>query len=197
MAIFLLIFQKNRIDQEVFDLLMDLAKSRKVESGRDSMFGGEKINFTEDRAVLHVALRNRSNKPILVGGKDVMIEVNAVLDHMGQFCNEIISGSWKGFSGKAITDVVNIGIGGSDLGPLMVTEALKPYQVGPNVHFVSNIDGTHMSEVLKKCKAETTLFVIASKTFTTQETITNATTAKMWLLETSKDESAVAKHFVA
>merc|ERR1711992_164342 len=177
---------------------MDLAKSRKVEAGRDSMFGGEKINFTEDRAVLHVALRNRSNTPILVDGKDVMVEVDAVLDHMGQFCNEIISGSWKGFSGKAITDVVNIGIGGSDLGPLMVTEALKPYQVGPNVHFVSNIDGTHMAEALKKCNPETTLFVIASKTFTTQETITNATTAKEWLLKAAGgDQSAVAEHFCA
>jgi len=191
-------FSKNRIDQEVFDLLMDLAKSRKVEAGRDSMFGGEKINFTEDRAVLHVALRNRSNKPILVGGKDVMTDVNAVLDHMGEFCNEVISGTWKGFSGKAITDVVNIGIGGSDLGPLMVTEALKPYQVGPNVHFVSNIDGTHMAEALKKCDPETTLFVIASKTFTTQETITNATTAKQWLVKAAGGkEDSVAKHFVA
>jgi len=194
----LLDFSKNRIDEEVFGLLLDLAKSRKVEAGRDSMFKGEKINFTEDRAVLHVALRNRSNTPILVDGKDQMIEVNQVLDHMGQFCNEIISGSWKGFSGKAITDVVNIGIGGSDLGPLMVTEALKPYQVGPNVHFVSNIDGTHMAEALKKCNPETTLFVIASKTFTTQETITNATTAKEWLLKAAGgDQSAVAKHFCA
>merc|ERR1712241_1166863 len=123
----------------------------------------------------------------MVNGQDVMTDVNAVLKHMGEFCNEVISGTWKGFSGKAITDVVNIGIGGSDLGPLMVTEALKPYQVGPNVHFVSNIDGTHMSEVLKKCKAETTLFVIASKTFTTQETITNANTAKKWFLDAAKD----------
>jgi len=191
-------FSKNRIDQEVFDLLIDLAKSRKVEAGRDSMFAGETINFTEDRAVLHIALRNRSNKPILVDGKDVMTDVNAVLDHMGQFCNEIISGNWKGFSGKAITDVVNIGIGGSDLGPLMVTEALKTYQVGPNVHFVSNIDGTHMAEALKKCNPETTLFVIASKTFTTQETITNAETAKEWLVKAAGgSEEAVAKHFVA
>merc|ERR1712215_387668 len=148
-------------------------------------------------AVLHIALRNRSNTPIMVDGKDVMVEVNAVLDHMGQFCNEIISGSWKGYSGKAITDVVNIGIGGSDLGPLMVTEALKPYQVGPKVHFISNIDGTHAAEVLKKLNAETTLFVIASKTFTTQETITNANTAKQWFLKAAKDSKFVANHFVA
>merc|ERR1711936_984187 len=193
----LLDFSKNRIDEEVFGLLLDLARSRKVELGRDSMFKGEKINFTEDRAVLHIALRNRSNTPIMVDGKDVMPEVNGVLDHMGQFCNEIISGSRKGFSGKAITDVVNIGIGGSDLGPLMVTEALKPYQVGPNVHFVSNIDGTHVAEVLKKVKPETTLFVIASKTFTTQETITNAETCKTWFLLSAKNPSFVAKHFVA
>jgi len=190
-------FSKNRIDKEVFDLLLDLAKSRKVDAGRDSMFAGEKINFTEDRAVLHIALRNRANKPILVDGKDVMPEVNAVLDHMKEFCHDVISGSWKGYSGKAISDVVNIGIGGSDLGPLMVTEALKPYQIGPNVHFVSNIDGTHMSEVLKKCNPETTLFVIASKTFTTQETITNATTAKEWLVKSAGKVEAVAKHFVA
>merc|ERR1712180_275557 len=195
---FLVDYSKNKINEDVFEMLMDLAKERGVEVARDSMFKGEKINFTEDRAVLHIALRNRSNTPIVVDGKDVMPEVNGVLDHMGQFCNEIISGSWKGFSGKAITDVVNIGIGGSDLGPLMVTEALKPYQVGPNVHFVSNIDGTHMAVTLKKCNPETTLFVIASKTFTTQETITNATTAKEWLLKAAGgDQSAVAKHFCA
>merc|ERR1711962_32519 len=193
----LLDFSKNRIDEEVFGLLLDLARSRKVELGRDSMFKGEKINFTEDRAVLHIALRNRSNTPIQVEGKDVMPEVNRVLDKMEEFCGRVVSGEWKGYTGKSITDVVNIGIGGSDLGPLMVTEALKPYQVGPNVHFVSNIDGTHMAVTLKKCNPETTLFVIASKTFTTQETITNATTAKMWFSESAKDESFVAKHFVA
>ena len=126
-----------------------------------------------------------------------MPEVNAVLDHMKQFCGEVISGAWKGFTGKSITDVVNIGIGGSDLGPLMVTEALKPFAVGPRVHFVSNIDGTHMAETLKKCEAETTMFVIASKTFTTQETITNANTAKQWFLASAKDEKFVANHFVA
>merc|ERR1712002_299715 len=193
----LLDFSKNRIDEELFGLLIDLAKSRKVELGRDSMFAGEKINFTEDRAVLHIALRNRSNTPIFVDGKDVMVEVNDVLDHMGQFCNEIISGSWKGFSGKAIKDVVNIGIGGSDLGPLMVTEALKPYQVGPNVHFVSNIDGTHLAEVLKRVNPETVLFVVASKTFTTQETITNASSAKEWFVNKTKSPGSVSLHFVA
>ena len=190
-------YSKNRINQEVFDLLLGVAKSRNVEGGRDAMFKGDQINFTEDRAVLHIALRNRSNTPILVNGQDVMGDVNAVLNHMSEFCGAVISGSWQGYSGEQIKDVVNIGIGGSDLGPLMVTEALKPYQVGPNVHFVSNIDGTHMSEVLKKCKPETTLFVIASKTFTTQETITNANTAKEWFLKTAGQKDAVAKHFVA
>lgn len=161
------------------------------------MFSAEKINFTENRAVLHVALRNRANRPILVDGKDVMPDVNRVLAHMKEFCNEIISGSWTGYTGKKITDVVNIGIGGSDLGPLMVTESLKNYQIGPNVHFVSNVDGTHVAEVTKKLNAETTLFIIASKTFTTQETITNAETAKEWFLAKAGDAGAVAKHFVA
>ncbi|XP_040584010.1 glucose-6-phosphate isomerase [Lepeophtheirus salmonis] len=190
-------FSKNRVDDATLKLLIDLAKSRSVEQARHALFSGDKINFTEDRAVLHVALRNRSNTPITVNNKDVMPSVNAVLDHMKEFCSQVIGGEWKGFSGKTVTDVVNIGIGGSDLGPLMVTEALKPYQVGPNVHFVSNIDGTHMATTLKKVNPETTLFIIASKTFTTQETITNATTAKEWFLNVAKDPSAVAKHFVA
>jgi len=192
-------YSKNRINDEVFQLLVNLAKSRKLEAAREQLFTGEAINFTENRAVLHIALRNRSNVDIVdsVTGENVVPKVNAVLKHMGEFCGRVVSGEWKGYTGKSITDVVNIGIGGSDLGPLMVTEALKPYQVGPNVHFVSNIDGTHMAVTLKRCNPETTLFVIASKTFTTQETITNATTAKMWFLESAKDESAVAKHFVA
>jgi len=194
---FLVDYSKNKINEDVFEMLMDLAKERGVEVARDAMFAGEKINFTEDRAVLHVALRNRSNVPMVVDGKNVMPAVNKVLNHMKDFCNKVISGAWKGFSGKKITDVVNVGIGGSDLGPLMVTEALKPYQVGPNVHFVSNIDGTHVAEVLKKVKPETTLFVIASKTFTTQETITNAETCKTWFLLSAKNPSYVAKHFVA
>uniref|UniRef100_A0A665URC9 Glucose-6-phosphate isomerase n=1 Tax=Echeneis naucrates TaxID=173247 RepID=A0A665URC9_ECHNA len=166
------------------------AKSRRVEEARDKMFSGEKINFTEGRAVLHIALRNRSNTPIKVDGKDVMPEVNRVLDKMKAFCHKVRSGEWKGFSGKSITDVVNIGIGGSDLGPLMVTEALKPYSAGgPNVWFVSNIDGTHMAKTLAQLNAETTLFIIASKTFTTQETITNAESARDWFLQTANDVS--------
>ncbi|KAF4522225.1 hypothetical protein B566_EDAN009069, partial [Ephemera danica] len=179
----LLDFSKNRVDDKAVALLFDLAKARKVEAARDSMFSAEKINFTEGRAVLHVALRNRSNTPIVLDGKDVMPDV--------------ISGSWKGYTGKSITDVINIGIGGSDLGPLMVTEALRHYAVGPRVHFVSNVDGTHLAETLKKLDPETSLFIVASKTFTTQETISNATSAKLWFLEAAKDASAVAKHFVA
>uniref|UniRef100_A0A0P5I3W1 Glucose-6-phosphate isomerase n=2 Tax=Daphnia magna TaxID=35525 RepID=A0A0P5I3W1_9CRUS len=190
-------YSKNRVDEETLKLLVELAKSRKVQESRDAMFSGQKINFTENRAVLHTALRNRSNRPVLVDGVDVMPDVNAVLAHMKEFCAEVISGQWKGYTGKAITDVVNIGIGGSDLGPLMVTEALKAYSIGPNVHFVSNVDGTHIAVTLQKLNPETTLFIIASKTFTTQETITNAESAKSWFLEKAKDESAVAKHFVA
>merc|ERR1719187_1244434 len=190
-------YSKNRIDDQALKLLLNLAKERDVENARDAMFSGEKINFTEDRSVLHIALRNRSNVPMKVGGADVMPDVNAVLKHMKEFCQQVISGDWKGYTGKSITDVVNIGIGGSDLGPLMVSEALKPYAVGPNVHFVSNIDGTHIAKTLKNLNAETTLFIIASKTFTTQETITNATSAKSWFLKAANDSSAVSKHFVA
>nr|KAG5696593.1 hypothetical protein BaRGS_034054 [Batillaria attramentaria] len=190
-------YSKNLINEDVMQKLLQLAKDRQVEAMRQAMFTGEKINFTEDRAVLHIALRNQSKAPITVDGKDVMPDVNAVLRHMREFTQSVISGQWKGYTGKAITDVVNIGIGGSDLGPLMVTEALKPFQVGPNVHFISNVDGTHLAEVLKPLKAETTLFIIASKTFTTQETITNATSAKEWFLKNISDTSAVSKHFVA
>ncbi|XP_058501297.1 glucose-6-phosphate isomerase a [Solea solea] len=194
----LLDYSKNLINEEVMSMLIAMAKSRGVEESREKMFTGEKINFTEGRAVLHVALRNRSNTPILVDGKDVMPEVNRVLDKMKAFCHKVRSGEWRGFSGKSITDVVNIGIGGSDLGPLMVTEALKPYSAGgPNVWFVSNIDGTHLAKTLAQLNAETTLFIIASKTFTTQETITNAESARDWFLQSAKDKSAVAKHFVA
>uniref|UniRef100_A0A668ABF0 Glucose-6-phosphate isomerase n=1 Tax=Myripristis murdjan TaxID=586833 RepID=A0A668ABF0_9TELE len=194
----LLDYSKNLITDEVMKMLVDLAKSRGVEAAREKMFAGEKINFTEGRAVLHVALRNRSNTPIMVGGKDVMPEVNKVLEKMKGFCHRVRSGEWKGYTGKAITDVVNVGIGGSDLGPLMVTEALKPYSKGgPHVWFVSNIDGTHIAKTLAQLNAETTLFIIASKTFTTQETITNAESAKEWFLEHAKDVTAVAKHFVA
>lgn len=194
----LLDYSKNLINEEVMRMLFDMARSVGVEAAREKMFAGEKINFTEGRAVLHTALRNRSNTPIMVEGKDVMPDVNRVLEQMKGFCHRVRSGEWKGFSGKAITDVVNIGIGGSDLGPLMVTEALKPYSKGgPNVWFVSNIDGTHMAKTLAQLNTETTLFIIASKTFTTQETITNAETAKEWFLQAAKDTSAVAKHFVA
>ncbi|KAG0234865.1 hypothetical protein BGW42_006142 [Actinomortierella wolfii] len=191
-------FSKNIITEETFGLLIQLAREAKVEEMRRKMFTGEHINFTENRSVLHVALRNVSNTPILSDGKDVMPEVNAVLEHMREFSEQVRSGAWKGYTGERITDVVNIGIGGSDLGPVMVTEALKPYaQKGLNVHFVSNIDGTHIAEVLKVVKPESTLFIVASKTFTTQETITNATTAKTWFLQHAKDEAHVAKHFVA
>lgn len=168
---------------------MELAKVRHVAEARNAMMSGEAINITENRAVLHIALRNRSDQAINVDGKNVMPDVRAELTHMKEFTNQVISGVWRGFTGKQITDVVNIGIGGSDLGPLMVTEALKPYCKGLHSHFVSNIDGTHMAEVLKKVNYETTLFIIASKTFTTQETITNATSAKNWLLEQTKDVS--------
>ncbi|VDP18767.1 unnamed protein product [Heligmosomoides polygyrus] len=190
-------FSKHRISDVTFDKLMDVARSRNVEAMRAAMFSGERINFTENRAVLHIALRNRSNTPILVDGKDVMPDVNRVLDHMKDFSDKIISGAWTGYTGQKIEDVVNIGIGGSDLGPLMVCEALRHYQIGPNVHFVSNVDGTHIAEVTKKLNPETTLFIIASKTFTTQETITNAETAKEWFLKKAGDKGAVAKHFVA
>ncbi|KAH8384663.1 hypothetical protein KR093_004418 [Drosophila rubida] len=193
----LLDYSKNRINDEIWPLLLELAKTRRVEAARDAMFSGQHINITENRAVLHTALRNRSTDPIILNGHDVMQDVRAELAHMKEFTNKVISGVWRGCTGKQITDVVNIGIGGSDLGPLMVTEALKPYGKGLHSHFVSNIDGTHMAEVLKKVNYETTLFIIASKTFTTQETITNATSAKCWLLEHTKDEDAVAKHFVA
>uniref|UniRef100_A0AAQ4PRV2 Glucose-6-phosphate isomerase n=1 Tax=Gasterosteus aculeatus aculeatus TaxID=481459 RepID=A0AAQ4PRV2_GASAC len=184
----LLDYSKNLITDEVMKMLFDLAKSRGIEAAREKMFAGEKINFTEGRSVLHVALRNRSNTPVVVDGKDVMPDVNRVLEKMKGFCHRVRSGEWKGFTGKAITDVVNVGIGGSDLGPLMVTEALKPYSKGgPRVWFVSNIDGTHIAKTLAQLNAETTLFIVASKTFTTQETITNAESAKAWFLEQAKD----------
>lgn len=190
-------FSKNRITEETLAKLQDLAKETDLAGAIKSMFSGEKINRTEDRAVLHVALRNRSNTPIIVDGKDVMPEVNAVLEKMKAFSEAIISGQWKGYTGKAITDVVNIGIGGSDLGPFMVTEALRPYKNHLNMHFVSNVDGTHIAEVLKKVNPETTLFLVASKTFTTQETMTNAHSARDWFLSTANDEKHIAKHFAA
>ena len=198
----LLDYSKNRVSKETMALLMDLARERGVSEATEKMFSGEKINNTEDRAVLHVALRNRSNTPIYYEGRDVMPQVNGVLNKMKGFCSKVRSGEWKGYTGQSITDVVNIGIGGSDLGPYMVTEALKPYSRVNGVevlkvHFVSNVDGTHVAETLRSLNPETTLFVIASKTFTTQETITNAQSAKDWFLETAKNKGAVAKHFVA
>ncbi len=191
-------FSKNIIDDEVREVLLELANECELQDAIESMFTGQKINVTEDRSVLHVALRNRSNTPIITDGENVMPEVNAVLGQMKDFSEKVISGAWKGYTGKAITDIVNIGIGGSDLGPLMVTEALKPYKKeNINLHFVSNVDGTHIAETLKLVNPETTLFIVASKTFTTQETMTNANSAKDWFLKTAKDEAFVKFHFAA
>lgn len=190
-------YSKNRITQETLDKLLSLAEECDVRGAIRSMFSGENINRTENRAVLHTALRHRDNTPVMTDGQDVMPQVRAVLEKMRLFSERIISGNWKGYTGKAITDVVNIGIGGSDLGPYMVTEALKPYKNHLGMHFVSNVDGTHIAETLKTLNPETTLFLIASKTFTTQETMTNAHSARDWFLAKAKDESEVAKHFVA
>lgn len=190
-------YSKNIITEDTLLLLNELANQIELKPAIDSMFGGLAINKTENRAVLHVALRNRSNTPVMVDGKDVMPEVNKVLEQMKQFSNKLISGEWKGYSGKKITDIVNIGIGGSDLGPYMVTEALRPYWQGIVPHFVSNVDGTHLAETVKHLNPETTLFIIASKTFTTQETMTNATSARDWFLEKTSQSGDVAKHFVA
>ncbi len=193
----LLDYSKNRIDEQTVALLIQLARECSVNKAIDAMFSGEKINATEGRPVLHIALRNRSNTPIYVDGKDVMPDVNRVLEQMKTFSEAIILGDWKGFTGKAITDVVNIGIGGSDLGPVMVTEALKSYKNHLNMHFVSNVDATQIVETLKCLGPETTLFLIASKTFTTQETMTNAHSARNWFLAGGGSEKDVAKHFAA
>lgn len=194
---FVLDYSKNRISRQTLDLLTELARECNVAQMRDKMFAGDKINFTEDRAVLHTALRNRSDKPVFVDGKDVMPQIKHVLDKMRAFSDKVRSGVWRGATGKAIKSVVNIGIGGSDLGPLMALEALKPYQKPElEFHFVSNIDGTAITEALKKCDPETTLFLVASKTFTTQETMTNAQSARTWLVDALGDK-AVAHHFVA
>jgi len=190
-------FSKNLIIDETIKELIELARELDLKDAIVSMFEGIKINQTESRSVLHVALRNRSNTPFHVDGEDIMPEVNRVLDQMRKFSVQLQEGSWKGFSGKPITDIVNIGIGGSDLGPFMVTEALKPYWKNIKPHFVSNVDGTHIAETLKPLNPETTLFIIASKTFTTQETMTNAETARSWLLEKTQGKGEVAKHFVA
>jgi glucose-6-phosphate isomerase len=191
-------YSKNLITTETMDLLLQLARQARLPEAIAAMFAGEKINTTEERAVLHIALRNRTNRPIVVDGANVMPQVNAVLAKMRDFTAEVRSGRWKGYSGKEITDIVNIGIGGSDLGPRMVTHALQPYgHERLRVHFVSNIDPTDIAMTLKQLNPETTLFLIASKTFTTQETMTNAQTARAWLLTNAQDPAAVAKHFVA
>ena len=191
-------YSKNRITDETLALLMRLARESGVPERIKQMFRGEKINTTENRAVLHIALRNRTNAPILVDGEDVMPQVNRVLQRMGEFAHEVRSGEWLGYTNQVITDVVNIGIGGSDLGPLMMCTALKPYgHPRLNMHFVSNVDGSQLRDVLEKVHPETTLFIVASKTFTTQETLTNALTAREWFLKHAGEESAVAKHFVA
>ena len=190
-------FSKNNLTQETLGLLRQLSEECGLAQAKKAMFDGEKINRTENRTVLHTALRNRANTSVLVDGKDVMPEVNAVLAKMKTFCARVISGEWKGYTGKAITDVINIGIGGSDLGPYMVTEALRPYKNHLTMHFVSNVDGTHIAETLKKVNPETTLILVASKTFTTQETMTNALSARDWFLAAAKDPAHVAKHFAA
>ncbi|KIV89931.1 glucose-6-phosphate isomerase [Exophiala mesophila] len=190
-------FSKNFITEETLDLLVNLAKEAGLEEKRDALFAGDKVNFTEHRAVYHPALRNVTNQPMAVDGKSVVEETNSVLDHMKEFTQQVRSGEWKGYTGKKLTTIINIGIGGSDLGPVMVSEALKAYgDRNMTLHFVSNIDGTHIVEALKNSDPETTLFLIASKTFTTAETITNANTAKKWFLQSAKQED-IAKHFVA
>lgn len=191
-------YSKNIIDEETIALLLNLAEEIHLKDAIEKMFTGKKINETENRAVLHTALRNRSNNPIFVDGKNVMDEVNSILKQMEEFSDKVISGNWKGYTGKPFTDIVNIGIGGSDLGPFMVTEALQTYKKPRiNVHFVSNIDGTHIAGTLKRLSPETTLFMISSKSFTTQETLTNAHTARKWFLADAKKEDHIKKHFVA
>ncbi len=194
----LLDYSKNRITDESMALLMQLAEEADVAGWRERMFGGEKINNTENRAVLHVALRNRSNRPVMVDGEDVMPKVNAVIEKMGAFAEQVRSGAWRGYSGERITDVVNIGIGGSDLGPQMAVQALAPYRHPQlKAHFISNIDGAHVKEALESLNPATTLFIVASKTFTTQETMTNAHYARTWFLAQSQDARHIARHFVA
>ncbi len=193
----LLDYSKNRVTQETMEKLFALAEAVDLQNWIDRMFSGEAINHTEGRAVLHTALRNRANTPVMVDGKDVMPEVNAVLEKMAGFCAKVHNGAWLGYTGKQMTDIVNIGIGGSDLGPAMICDALEPYAIeGLTVHFVSNVDGTDLSTTLEKLNPETTLFVVASKTFTTQETLTNAQSARQWFLKSAK-QADVAKHFVA
>ena len=194
----LLDYSKNRISDETMHLLVQLAEASDVAGWRERMFNGDKINHTENRAVLHVALRNRSNRPVLVDGEDVMPQVNAVIERMGAFAERVRGGDWRGYTGERITDVVNIGIGGSDMGPQMVVQALKPYgHPQLKAHFISNVDGAHICEALETLKPETTLFIVASKTFTTQETMTNAHYARKWFLAQSQADEHIARHFVA
>ncbi|ATF09959.1 glucose-6-phosphate isomerase [Candidatus Enterovibrio altilux] len=193
----LLDYSKNLIDEKLLDKLFALADQTELKAAISALLGGDKINQTEDRAVLHTALRNRSNTPIIVNGEDVMPHVNTVLEKMKIFSDSVISGKWRGYTGKNITDIVNIGIGGSDLGPYMVSEALAAYKMRLTLHFVSNIDGTHIVKTLKDLDPETTLFLVASKTFTTQETMTNALSARHWFLVKAGEQIHVAKHFVA
>ena len=195
---FLIDYSKNKINDQIMADLFSLARECEVEKAREKMFLGGKTNFTEDRSVLHIALRNRSNKPIIVDSSDVMENVNGVLNKMKEFTERVRNGEWTGYLGNKITDIVNIGIGGSDLGPLMVTESLKPYaKDGPNIHFVSNVDSSHIANTLEKLSPDRTLFIIASKTFTTQETMTNANSAKAWFIKQAKDKSHIQWHFVA
>ena len=190
-------YSKNIIDKEVFTNLIELANQTSLKSAIHSQFSGDVINVTENRSVLHTALRAKTTSEILIDGKNIMLDIQLVKNQMKDFCDHVIQGQWKGYTGKSITDVVNIGIGGSDLGPVMVTEALKAYKNHLNIHFVSNVDGTHIAETFKKINPETTLFLIASKTFTTQETMANAFSARNWFLDEAKDMKHVAKHFVA
>jgi len=191
-------YSKNRITDETLSLLFQLARACNLEAARDAMFNGDRINVTENRPVLHIALRNRSNRPILVDGRDVMPDINRVLGQMTDCARRIRAGTWLGYTGKPIRNIVNIGIGGSDLGPVMVTEALKPFsQRSLTVRFVSNVDGTHLAEQTRDLDPAETLFIVASKTFTTQETLTNARSARAWLLAQLKEEAAVARHFIA
>ncbi len=190
-------YSKNIIDKEAFTNLIELAKQTSLKSAIHSQFSGDVINVTENRSVLHTALRAKTTSEILIDGKNIMLDIQLVKNQMKDFCDHVIQGQWKGYTGKSITDVVNIGIGGSDLGPVMVTEALKAYKNHLNIHFVSNVDGTHIAETFKKINPETTLFLIASKTFTTQETMANAFSARNWFLAEAKDMKHVAKHFVA
>ncbi len=194
----LLDYSKNRITSETLPLLCELARDANLEEWRERMFRGDKINNTENRAVLHTALRNCSDQPVFVDGKDIMPEIRAVIDKMQAFSEKVRTGEWKGFTGKTVTDVINIGIGGSDLGPKMVYQALRPYHHKKlRLHFVSNVDGAHIEEIIERLNPETTLFIVSSKTFTTQETLSNAHVARDWLLQAIPDEKAICKHFVA